>query len=748
MSHCAFCEQPIEVSVAHEREGKEYCCAGCATADQMLHGQRELGPNPSTIDRYKHLVVAEEAEGLVRYHGNHTLWRVSLPDIHCTSCLIVLERMEEWLPGILEVRVDFSAKIASITFNPEKLSIALLAAWLDFIGYPPSLVPPAIRKTQAISTLGVAGFAMGNAMMSAFPEYFGLNEAAHHGLLLLFRYSTAVFATLSLAVAGKQYIVNAWKAIRVQQWSLDIPIAMGMMALWGWSVYALVRGEHGYFDSLSGLIFFLLLGKMLQERTYAAFSFERTVHDFLPLSVFSLERGSFIRIGQLFPGETITVPKNNVVPVNATARGVISIDYSFISGESEPVEVLIGQRVYMGGTVLSDGATFEVEETPKGAATQIWKDEQSGLTGWVSGSITAWFTISVLVLAMGGGVFWYFIAPQRALEIAVSVLIIACPCALSLAAPFAYGTAAAKLAQHNFYVKSGRVLASLASVQTLFWDKTGTLTRRGKKSSDTSLAKEDAAVLRGILDRSTHPVAQAMLEAIGDGDRLAPENWEEMVGSGIVARDGQGNVWRIGSGRWLHLTEGLTYVMRGDDILWQWEPQWTYRPLAPMFEQLKAEGKNLHLLSGDRPRKLPEGWERYFGSNQWFEQRPEDKMRRVAQVEHSMYLGDGLNDVEAMAAADVGVAVVEDVLGFFPKGNAVIFASALVGVPNFLRYARRMKNWVRGAYALSLTYNLIGLGFALSGALSPVVAAILMPLSSITVVLFSVLGAYLWAPRH
>jgi Cu+-exporting ATPase len=334
------------------------------------------------------------------------------------------------------------------------------------------------------------------------------------------------------------------------------------------------------------------------------------------------------------------------------------------------------------------------------------------------------------------------------LEIAVSVLIIACPCALSLAAPFAYGTAAAKLAQHNFYVKSGRVLASLASVQTLFWDKTGTLTRRGKKSSDISLAKEDAAVLRGILDRSTHPVAQAMLDAIGDGERLALEDWEEMVGSGIVARDGQGNVWRIGSGRWLHLTEGLTYVMRGDDILWQWEPQWTYRSLGPMFEQLKAKGKNLHLLSGDRPRKLPEGWERYFGSNQWFEQRPEDKMRRVAQVEHSMYLGDGLNDVEAMAAADVGVAVVEDVLGFFPKGNAVIFASALVGVPNFLRYARRMKNWVRGAYALSLTYNLIGLGFALSGALSPVVAAILMPLSSITVVLFSVLGAYLWAPRH
>ena len=750
--NCHFCKQPISPGLEINRQSEVYCCSGCVTADAMLNLSTQVGPGPKVLQRYAHFVVAGKAECIVMYHTEHAAWEVLLPSIHCTSCLILLERMSEWLDGVLDVRVDFSSKRATLQFNPSRLSITLLAAWLDYIGYPPSLLTEQERKHRDFSKLGIAGFAMGNAMMSAFPEYFGLDAHGHSGLLMLFRWSTAVFATLSLAVAGRDYLKNAFKAIRAQQWSLDIPIAIGMMALWMWSAYEVLAGRSGgYFDSLSGLIFFLLLGKLLQERTYAAFSFERTVNDFLPLSVYSHRTECFLRLDQLVPGDSIVIPESGIIPLTVAVVDPCTIDYSFLSGESTPVQLEPGQMAYQGGQVLQGSVTGRVlENASHAAASDLWKEEDLGTTGWVSASVTAWFTSAVLTLSVLGGAGWYFFAPERAVEIAVSVLIIACPCALSLAAPFSYGTASALLAQRKLYFKSGRAIADFAEIRVVMWDKTGTLTQKQLAHNALDLDPLDAVAIRKITGASLHPIAQSLFAALP----LAADETDykiiyvrENTGNGLVAKGRDGVSWRIGNGQWLGQPPGPTYIEKNGEIIGAFTPEWTYRPLSRMFKSLKEMGISSVLISGDQPRVLPQGWLEYFGDQRHFSCTPQQKRELVERHQHTAYLGDGLNDVEAIDAATVGIAVVENVLGYFPRGKGIIFAESLPKLPAFLRYAKQMKRWTKAAYVLSLLYNIAGITFSLSGFLSPVIAAILMPLSSITVVLFSTAGAYLFAPK-
>ena len=750
--NCHFCEQPITSGLKIESDNRAFCCNGCAMADAMLNNRQAVGPGQKLLQRYAHLVVAGAQESLQVYNADQASWKVQLPDIHCSSCLILLERMSEWLEGVLDVRVDFSAKRATIQFNPETLSIAVLAAWLDYVGYPPSLISEKERKRQDFSKLGIAGFAMGNAMMSAFPEYFGLDSQGHVGLLTVFRWSTAVFATLSLVVAGISYLQNAFKAIRSRQWSLDIPIAVGMIALWSWSVYELLAGlSGGYFDSLSGFIFFLLLGKMLQERTYAAFSFERTVKDFLPLSVYCQRVEGFLKLDQLVPEDNITIQEGGIIPITVKVKKPISIDYSFLTGESVPVDLDVGQTAYQGGRVLHKPLLGEVlENIAEQSTSDLWKEEDYGTTGWVSASITAWFTRTVLILSFFGGLVWYFVAPDRAVEIAVSVLIIACPCALSLAAPFAYGTASALLSKRKLYLKSGRAVADLAAVQVAMWDKTGTLTQKGLDKSELSLTSEDAAAVLFIANTSIHPVAQSLVTSLSGIAFQRPQKFfeiREISGKGLEAKGRDSTVWRIGSGNWIGQPPGPTYIEKNGEILGAFTPEWTYRPLRSMFKSLDKMGVTNVLISGDQPRDIPKEWKQFFEDRLHFSCSPKEKRALVEQYKRGMYLGDGLNDVEAIDAALVGLAVVDNVLGYFPKGNGVIFSEALPNLPEFLRYAKRMKRWTKGAYLLSLFYNIAGIGFALTGQLSPVVAAILMPISSITVVLFSTAGAYLLAPK-
>jgi Cu+-exporting ATPase len=743
MHKCQFCKQPIDAGFKTTRDGNDYCCTGCATADAMLGGSDQEGPSVKLIDRYSHLSLIDHKEGLDKINGNHWQWTIQLPGIHCTSCLILLERMGEWLPGVRDVRVAFSAKQAVVQFDPEMISVSRLAAWLDFVGYPPSIITQKKKTTSGIAELGITGFAMGNAMMSAFPEYFGLSEETNYQLLYFFRYSTAFFATISLVVAGKFYLINAYKAVRNRQWSLDIPIALGMLALWVWSAHLLFTGQNGgYFDSLSGLIFFLILGRFLQGRTYAAFSFERTVDDFLPISVFSLTREEFVRLGDLKEGEEYQIPTEGIVPVKSILMGKAELDYSFITGESELQQLYRDQTIFAGARNAGSTLIAKVLQAPSQSEVEgLWKSKDRETTGWVSERITATFTISVLIISVLATVVWWFLNPERAIEIGVSVLIIACPCALSLAAPFAYGTASKLLSDMGLYMKSGLGIEKLAAAQRFFWDKTGTLTERASTVNITELSEGDKSVFRAMVGRSSHPVSRLLAQYLQEGPKATLSRWEEHVGKGIEA-EFEGQTFALGSAQWLNTTGDQTVMAIEGHVVGGFGSEFSYRAnLTELFQAITDLGGEHALISGDHPRELPRNWSKYFEGKSHFNKSPEQKSSLVQGQKNAVFLGDGLNDVKAMESADLGIAVVENSMSYIPKSGGVLLANQLLELPAMIRYSRRVRSLVKWAYMLSLLYNLSGVALALFGALSPVVAAILMPLSSISVVLFVVLGA-------
>ena len=748
ISHCSFCGQPIFVKDSSAIM-TNYCCSGCETAEALMNGAAGPGPDAATLNKYEHLSVAGEAEGLRMYDKNWYSWELELPHIHCTSCLILLERMPEWLEGVYELRVSFSAKRAHIYFNNLVLNPSVLAAWLDYVGYPPKLVGKTKGNRGALADLGIAGFAMGNAMMSAFPEYFGLSESSNADLLYFFRYSTAFFATLSLFTAGRFYLLSALKSLSSRSWSLDVPIALGMLVLWGWSSYLLILGvSGGYFDSLAGLVFFLLLGRFLQTRTYSAFSFERTVKDFLPLSIYSEDQGAFVRLEHLQLGENVYLPEGGIIPADLLLKAPALIDYSFITGESDPVTLKANEVAKVGGKTLS-ALQASVHAPPLISSLEhVWKSKDQS-TGWVSARMTAIFTICVLSVALVSGAAWYFINPDRFVEIAVSVLIVACPCALSLAAPFAYGTARANLAKLGLYLKEGKGITYLSTLKNIAWDKTGTLTQRHSQTSIKWHKEDYPELLHAVSSRSTHPVSKSLSLALTPSYPVILSNWQEWIGEGISAITEDGTELKLGAGKWLGLPEGPTYFCVDDILVATIEVSAIYREgMADIFEALSAVRIGQFLISGDHPKELPASWVAHLADKSHFNQSPSQKAALLRTLPQTAFIGDGLNDVKAMHEAHIGLSVVEEDLGYFPQSDGILLASGLSKLPAILRYSRRMVRVVRSAYVLSLFYNLLGVVIAVLGLLSPVIAAVLMPLSSITVVLFVVAFAQILQPKN
>ena len=772
-SSCHYCNQDAETATQVIQDELIFCCNGCAVAHQMV----QLGelPSESVLEKkttqYEYLNAVDDLPGLDLMDQGWAKWKISLPAIHCSSCLILLELLPTWLKGVQEVRVQFSEKEATIHFNNEQITRARLAAWLDFIGYPPEVKgkeSPKAKNRKRVMELGIAGFAMGNAMMSAFPEYLGLGSDTEAPLVIFFRYSTAIFATASLLIAGRSYLESAYKVLRMKSVNLDVPISVGMLAIWFWSAYQLLTGlGSGYFDSLAGLVFFLLMGKWFQERTYAAFSFERDIDDFLPLAVFSESKGTYTKLANIVEGEELRISPEGVVPVKSTLLSDQAwFDLSFMTGESLPVQKFKGDTLWPGSTALENGANIlAAEPYQKDHLQSAWTAEAAGQsqTGYLPTWVSKYFTITVLTIALIGGITWYFIDPSRTVEIAAAVLIIACPCALSLAAPFAYGHGSHLLKDKGLFFKSSYSVSVLGRMKNWIWDKTGTLSEQGhwtavQNTPAQDINEEDMGRIISMTATSLHPLSKTLNYFYAEELGYAPvpmDQIQEVIGKGITAVDTNGAAWTLGSSHFLtelgvpNIPEVSTTwvgVAVNGVLHYQFNFEGAYRKhMDSVFEKLASTGCAHHLVSGDTPVELPSEWQPYFKDSSHYKQLPAQKKTYVDGLDNTVFLGDGLNDIEALGTADLGIAVVEENLNYFPKCSGVIQSQALTHLPHMAKFSTQLANLVQIAYLVSLLYNVAGVAFALSGALTPVVAAILMPISSITVVALVSFGAYLLA---
>jgi Cu+-exporting ATPase len=706
-----------------------------------------------------------------------------IPAIHCIACVWLLENLFRLKPGIGRSRVNFGKREVAITFSASVIRLSQLVAFLNSLGYEPQLtldeldkrtIDPA-RKSLWLR-LGVAGFAFGNIMLFSLPGYLGLDSVSQPVFRMLFGVLSLGLALPVLIFSAGDYWKSAFHSFRQRVLTLDVPIAVGLAALYLQSAFEILsRTGEGYLDSLAGLVFFLLCGRTFQQKTFERMAFDRDYKCFFPLSANRKTSSgeTSVSLAELSTGDRLLVRNGELIPADSKLiSGQACIDYSFVTGESEPTIRNPGDHLYAGGK--QTGSLIEVEivkPVSQGYLTSLWNDEVFQKPGEntldsITNRYSRHFTWIVLAVAFAAAAFWV-IAGQTgtALKAFTSVLIVACPCALALAAPFTLGAAQRALARVQVFVKGTLALERLAQVNTVVFDKTGTLTAPEATVEflgTTPLNALEAGWLQALAVHSTHPYSRAIAAKLPKADaQLKVSDFREVPGAGTSAKI-DGHRIRIGSRQWVTgaapdggtITDGAGMIHAAIDGA----PRGAFVVGASLRRDVEALlmqlGKSCDtiLLSGDNNREQARFAE-LFGtaSRLHFNQSPTDKLAFVRELQASgrkvMMVGDGLNDAGALKQSDLGVAVVERTGAFSPASDVVMPAAQVPQLAAMLEFARRAVRIVRVSFGISALYNLVGVSIASAGILSPLICAVLMPVSSISVVLFAV-GATQWTAHR
>ncbi|MBK8339784.1 MAG: heavy metal translocating P-type ATPase [Flavobacteriales bacterium] len=778
---CFHCGDPC----AEERrihEGKDFCCQGCEVVYDLLNEsglcdyyalEKQPGVKQrNTVDeqRTELFELAEVRERIVEFSEEGiTRVRFHVPQMHCSSCIWLLENLHRIDPGVLRSRVDFTSKELTVTFKEERLTLGGLVKLLRRIGYGPQITAAkGGEKARTVPRimyirLGVAGFIFGNTMMFSFPEYLGAGVEA--GLKTGFQWLTILFSLPVVFFLSTDFFKSAWAGIRSWQVNIDQPIALGIVALWTRSLWEVFSGSGpGYFDSLAGLLFFLLIGRWYQTYTYRALRFDRALEDFLPLVVLrrTVAGEEPVKVGALMPGDRIVIRDQELVPVDAILReGSAHIDNSFITGEPLATRKDIGETIRAGGR--QRGAVIELEVLRTFADSRLkklWAEQGSGqdrpAMPRMIDNVARRFTIAVLLISLGAGLYWWGKDSSQVWLVVTAVLIVACPCALALSMPFAYGHTIRSLGKQGLFLRDSEVVERMAHVDTVVFDKTGTLTAREAhlvQWKGARLTSIDRQRIRSMARNSTHPLS-AVLCAELQGETLPAMDVQERAGQGIQGNI-QGVALRLGSATYCGGDEAVrangeahVHVTNGGLHLGHFSIRKRARNgIAHAVARLR-ERMRVALLTGDGQvdtdlREVFKSALVRTGCS------PVDKSNAVKDEQgrghRVLMVGDGLNDAGALAQSDVSITVTETSAALTPASDAIMDAGSIVQLPHFLRVARRARRIVIASLFISLCYNITGVSFAVSGQLTPLIAAILMPLSSVTVVGFVTLAVTLAA---
>jgi P-type Cu+ transporter len=789
---CFHCGEPCLEERFHQA-GKAFCCQGCQVVHDLLaeNGLQQfysLTPHPGVrvgqaaqSEKWACLDEPELQAKLLDFtDGKSCHITLHIPAIHCVACVWLLENLFRLNPGVGRTVVNFSRREASIRFAPGRLKLSELVSLLTSIGYEPRLTLGELGRTAASPSrqrqwlqVGIAGFAFGNIMLFSLPAYLGLDSFSGPLFRGLFGYLSLALALPVLLISAADYWRSAFLSIRQRVLTLDVPIALGLVALYAQSAYEIISGRgEGYLDSMSGLIFFLLCGRAFQQKAQDRIVFDRDYRSFFPLSVMrrSAGREESVAISNLRVGDRLVLRNGELIPADARlVSGPALIDYSFVTGEADPVARQAGDYLYAGGKQM--GSAIEVETlkpVSQSYLTSLWGHEafrknRADPLNTLTNRYSRRFTRLVVVVAVGAALFWILRGEAaRGVKAFASVLIVACPCALALAAPFVLGTAQRLLARLQVFLKNSLVLERLACVDTVVFDKTGTLTSAQSRVVNPGLNSNECDWVCCLARQSFHPHSVRIVESLTPAgpartepailDPQGIQDYAEVPGRGISARV-NGHELRLGSRAWLidvgvtvpelNSVSGSTSYLAIDG---KFRGVFTFTSaLRSEIERLLQDLGRTHeliLLSGDNERDQVR-FRGLFGENArlHFNQTPMDKLRFVSELQRSgkrvMMVGDGLNDAGALQQSNLGVAVVERAGSFSPASDLILEAARVPQLSNLVTFAQRSVQVVHWSFGISALYNLVGISIAAAGILSPIVCAILMPLSSLSVVLFA-----------
>jgi Cu+-exporting ATPase len=778
---CYHCGEICDVSISDNE--KYFCCDGCKFVYQLLQenglcNYYELSSKPGikvkgkfASEKFAYLDNEEVKKKLLRFtDGSQCQVSFYLPQMHCASCIWLLENLHTIQPGILFSKTNFQRKEIFIAFDSSQTSLRKVVELLAFVGYEPYISLEEGKKKvdrkinhRKIFKIGIAGFCFSNIMMLSFPEYFSSGNIDQPYLEKLFSYLNLALSLPVFFYSASDFFISAWKGLRQKWLNIDAPIALAILVTFSRSVYEIISGTgSGYLDSMSGIVFFMLVGRWFQDKTYDSFSFDRDYKSYFPLGVTIIKNGKEETdiIANLKKNDTILVRQNEMIPADAVIKsGEGNIDYSFVSGENTPLLKRKGELVYAGGKQLGSSIEMEViNPIEQSYITQLWNNndafgeqknkDKSFIHPW-----SRYFTLALLVVASGAALYWAFNNPVKILPAVTAALIVACPCSLLLSATFTFGNMLRHFGKNKLYLKNSSVIEKLAGINNIVFDKTGTLTHSAHAYvlfEGIPLNKEEVNKVYALVKESVHPLSRMIKEDLIHANNITPLTvtctcFKELPGKGIEGMIGESKI-KLGSKQFIEENNtktgtaitGEVFLSINDINKGVFKINNQYRSgIHELIQSLSGKKYGLHVLSGDNDSEK-KNLESIFGTKAKirFYQSPQDKLDYINSLKKNdttaqvLMVGDGLNDAGALKQSDVGIAVSENTSQFTPACDAILDSNEVNKLNKFIQYAKSGKKIITWSFIFSILYNIAGLSFAVQGLLSPLIAAILMPVSA------------------
>ena len=781
---CAHCQLPVPAGFLVPDAERQFCCSGCRTAFAIIneHGlggyyglaERRDGPvvaSGRSFDEFDHatfrdLYVRRTPDGLAQVD-------LYLEGVHCGACVWLVERVPLVVPGVARAELNVRRSLARLVWDDARVSLSQVARTLDSLGYHPhpfrGLEVEALRRREdraMLARIGVAGAIAVNVMLASLALYSGQLGGMEGPYERFFRWVSLLLTTPALFGPGRVFFAGAWASIRTRTLHMDLPIALALLVGW-------VRGTSNtitnsgpiYFDGLATLTFALLAGRFLQQRGQRAATDSAELLYSLSPSTARVVEGEATRelpAQALLPGMVMDVRAGESFAADGTvASGRSTVDVALLTGESRPVSVAAGDRVFAGTTNVSSAVRVRVdaagEESRLAKILQQVEDSvrRRAPVVQLANRLAGWFVAIVLAVAAVTLVYWYPRDPAAAIDNAIALLVVTCPCALALATPLAVSMAIGRAARNGILIKGGDAIERLATPATVLLDKTGTITE-----SRVALSMWDGPdwvkpFVLALEDESSHPIAAGFRRAFAGVDVVEAGLTTHVVGGGIEGVVAGRRVVvgapafvgaRASSSSSLavppaHLTpvlvavDGVTVASAGfgDPVR---------ADARASVDALRARGWRVGILSGDA-QAVVTGVGESLGlppESCTGEALPEEKLRVVEELSRHgtvVMVGDGVNDAAAIAAASVGIGVHGGAEACLATADVYLARPGLASLVALTEGSARTIRVIRRNIAFSIGYNIVGATLAVTGTISPLIAAVLMPASSLTVVLAS-----------